>query len=66
MKETIQNSKKIVIKIGSSTITSEDGTIDKEFIKDLAFQVKTLMDMGKRVIIVSSGEIGRASCRERV
>ena len=55
MKETIQNSKKIVIKIGSSTITSEDGTIDKEFIKDLAYQVKILMDSGKRVIIVSSG-----------
>lgn len=55
MKETIQNSKKIVIKIGSSTITSEDGTIDKDFIKDLSLQVKTLMDNGKRVIIVSSG-----------
>lgn len=55
MKETIQNSKKIVIKIGSSTITSKDGTIDKDFIENLAFQIKTLMDKGKRVIIVSSG-----------
>ncbi len=55
MKETIQNSKKIVVKIGSSTITSKDGTIDKDFIENLAFQIKTLMDKGKRVIIVSSG-----------
>ncbi len=55
MKETIQDSKKIVIKIGSSTITSEDGTIDKKFIKNLAFQVHALMEKGKRVILVSSG-----------
>lgn len=55
MKETIKNSNKIVIKIGSSTITSKDGTIDKDFIENLAFQIKSLMDQGKRVIIVSSG-----------
>lgn len=55
MKNTIENSKKIVVKIGSSTITSEDGTIDRKFLKNLALQVKTLMDMGKKVIIVSSG-----------
>ena len=30
-RNTISNSKKIVIKIGSSTITSDDGTIDKSF-----------------------------------
>ena len=55
MKETIEKSKKVVIKIGTSTITSSDGTIDKEFIKNLAYQVKTLMESGKRVILVSSG-----------
>ncbi len=55
MKDIIQNSKKIVIKIGSSTITSKDGHVDKEFIENLAVQVKDMMDKGKRVIIVSSG-----------
>lgn len=55
MDKTIQDSKKVVIKIGSSTITSEDGVIDKDFIENLAFQVKTLMDQGKRVVLVSSG-----------
>ncbi|NLY86603.1 MAG: glutamate 5-kinase [Tissierellia bacterium] len=54
-RNTISNSKKIVIKIGSSTITSEDGTIDKKFLENLASQVKTLMDMGKEIVIVSSG-----------
>jgi len=51
----IKDSRKIVIKIGSSTITSEDGTIDKEFLNNLAEQVKVLMNMGKRIVIVSSG-----------
>lgn len=51
----INQSHKIVIKIGSSTITSSDGTIDKEFIENLSLQVKSLMDQGKRVILVSSG-----------
>lgn len=55
MEKTIKNSKKVVIKIGSSTITSEDGTIDKEFIDNLAYQVKNLMDQNKRVVLVSSG-----------
>ena len=54
-KKIINDSKKIVIKIGSSTITSQDGTIDKKFLDNLAGQVKALMDMGKRIVIVSSG-----------
>ena len=55
MENIVKESKKIVIKIGSSTITSDDGTIDKNFIENLAYQVKTLIDLGKRVVIVSSG-----------
>lgn len=51
----IKSSNKIVIKIGSSTITSEDGIINKEFIDSLANQVKSLIDEGKQVVIVSSG-----------
>lgn len=55
MKEHIQGINKIIIKIGSSTITSNDGAIDKGFLSNLAFQVKNLMDQGKKVIIVTSG-----------
>lgn len=55
MKEHIEDVNKIVIKIGTSTITSSDGHIDKEFLNNLAFQVKNLMNQGKKVIIVSSG-----------
>lgn len=53
--QIIKHSNKIVIKIGSSTITSDDGSIDKEFLDNLANQVKSLMDIGKRIVIVSSG-----------
>lgn len=55
MKNIVNDSRKLVIKIGSSTLTSSDGSIDKSFIENLATQVKTLIGQGKRVIIVSSG-----------
>ena len=56
MEATIaRDAKKIVIKIGSSTLTSPDGSIDKGFLDSFASQVKELMDQGKKVILVSSG-----------
>ncbi|WP_422486383.1 glutamate 5-kinase [Gudongella sp. DL1XJH-153] len=51
----IRNANKIVIKVGSSTLTSKDGTIDKDFLENFILQVKTLMEQGKKIIIVSSG-----------
>lgn len=53
--DIINNAKKIVIKIGSSTITKSDGKVDIEFMENLCSQVKQLMQEGKQVIIVSSG-----------
>lgn len=55
IKTIFKDAKKIVIKIGSSTITNDKGQIDKDFIENLSIQVKELMNMGKKVIIVSSG-----------
>lgn len=55
MKEHIGQINKLMIKIGSSTMTNSDGLIDLEFLDNLAFQVKNLMDKGKKVVIVSSG-----------
>lgn len=51
----INDSSKIIIKIGTSTITNEDGHIDRNFMENLASQVRTLIDRGKKVILVSSG-----------
>lgn len=53
--EIINNARKIVIKIGSSTITRENGEVDIEFINDLCEQIKSLHENGKQVAIVSSG-----------
>ncbi|NLM04487.1 MAG: glutamate 5-kinase [Clostridiales bacterium] len=55
VRELIENSKKIVIKIGSNTLSNEDGSINREFLKAFSNQVAHLMGMGKQVVIVSSG-----------
>lgn len=53
--ETIVDSRKIVIKIGSNTLSTSEGILDKDFFKAFASQVKDLKDKGIQVIIVSSG-----------
>ena len=55
IKETIENSKKIVIKIGSNVLSDENGVVDKKVLHNIAEQVNDLINMGKQVILVSSG-----------
>ena len=55
MKQQILDKAKIVIKIGSSTITTSQGKVDTNFMKSLCNQVKQLIDEGKQIVIVSSG-----------
>ena len=50
--------KKIVIKIGTSVLAKEDGSIDKGIIDRISSQVSRLKDDGRDVIIVTSGAIG--------
>lgn len=45
----------VVVKIGSSTLVDDHGAIDGAFIAELCDQVVGLRNMGKRVVIVSSG-----------
>ncbi len=49
--------KKIVIKIGTNTL-SKNSRIDPSFIKDIAKQVSELIKDGKKCVLVSSGAIG--------
>lgn len=51
----IEQAKKIVIKIGSSTVTKADGSVNIDFLDSLSKQVKSLIDEGRQVAIVSSG-----------
>jgi glutamate 5-kinase len=55
IQETISKAKKIVIKIGSNTLANSDGSVNKVFMEQLAFQCKNFIDNGKQIILVSSG-----------
>ena len=54
----------VVVKVGSSTLVRPDGTLDADYVRTLAAQAADLMDMGTKVIIVSSG--AAAVGRERL
>ncbi len=49
---------RVVVKIGTNTVTGELGYPDPEFLAEIAKQVKALRETGHEVIIVSSGAIG--------
>ena len=49
--------RKIVIKVGTSTLTRGGGPPDAAYIADLAGQASALLDAGCRVVLVSSGAI---------
>ena len=55
--ETIRKYHKIVIKIGSSSLTPASGRIDLWKMEQLVKQIANLYNSGKQVIIVSSGAI---------
>lgn len=55
IQDVIADARKIVIKIGSNTLAKSDGTINPEFMIDLAGQCSALMKLGKQIVLVSSG-----------
>lgn len=57
-KERILKKKKIVIKVGTSSITYDNGRLNLRFIDQLAKQISDLMNRGIQVILVTSGAIG--------
>lgn len=57
-KELFRDIKRIVLKIGTSSLTNEDGSFNRRLTEDIAAQVARLGKLGKTVIIVSSGAIG--------
>ncbi len=53
--DIIGKSKKIVIKIGSHTISDDNGKVNFEIMSNIVEQINDLINEGKRIIIVSSG-----------
>lgn len=56
-KKYLKNIKKMVIKIGSSSLTSKAGGLDKVSVKRFVNEVSSLIKRGMEVIIVTSGAI---------
>ncbi len=51
----INESRKIVIKIGSNVLSNDEGAVNKEVLHNIVEQVNRLMERGKQVLLVSSG-----------
>jgi len=57
-KDLFKDVKKVVVKIGTSSLTRKDGSFNKEFALSIAKQVSELKNNKKDIILVSSGAIG--------
>ena len=53
--EAVKSARKIVIKIGSNTLSKPDGTQNTDFMQDFARQCAELIKVGKQIVLVSSG-----------
>ena len=58
MRERIKSSNEIVIKVGTSTLTHANGSLDLQRIDVLSRVLCDLKNAGKRIVLVSSGAIG--------
>ena len=54
----VTNAQKIVVKVGTSTLTHKNGKLNLEQIERLVRQLSDLRNQGKDVVLVSSGAIG--------
>jgi glutamate 5-kinase len=57
-RKDLKNAKRIVVKVGTSTLTYDTGKINLSRIDKLARVLSDLMNQGKEVILVTSGAIG--------
>ena len=53
--DLIQDSRKIVLKIGSNVLSDDNGIVNKNILHNIVEQVVELIQQGKQVIVVSSG-----------
>ncbi len=63
MRESLKQCKRIVVKVGTSTLMYENGNINLRTIEKLARVLSELRNEGKEVVLVSSGAIG-VGCRK--
>jgi glutamate 5-kinase len=63
MKSVIQNTSRIIIKVGSSLVTNDGRGLDHAAIARWAAQIAALRALGKEVVLVSSGAIAEGMLR---
>lgn len=63
LREQIKNHKRIVVKVGTSTITYPNGRLNLKIIERLSWILTDIRNQGKDVVLVSSGAIGVGSVR---
>ena len=62
-RQQVSQTKRWVIKVGSSLVTNEGRGLDQQAISNLASQLAALVDSGKEIILVSSGAIAEGMSR---
>lgn len=58
LRQNIKDAKRIVVKVGTSTLTYENGNINLTRIEKLTRVLSDIMNSGKEIVLVSSGAIG--------
>lgn len=56
--ELLENVQKIVVKVGTSTLANEDGTLNLDKIEKIVLEISNLSDKGYDVALVTSGAVG--------
>jgi glutamate 5-kinase len=63
MKSILANSKRLVVKVGSSLVTNSGTGLDHTAIANWAAQIAQLKEMGREVVLVSSGAVAEGMQR---
>lgn len=63
MNSVIENSKRLVVKVGSSLVTNSGAGLDHAALDNWAAQIAQLKSMGREVVLVSSGAIAEGMQR---
>ena len=59
--QTIDESRKIVVKLGSNVLSTDDGRPNENLIEKIVDDVAALMEKGKQIVVVSCSTIALQS-----
>jgi glutamate 5-kinase len=54
----LRSARRIVVKVGTSTVTGADGQLCRERVEPIAQSIAELMKAGRQIVLVSSGAVG--------